>query len=51
MRNDGGAAADSSRPRREDISSATADDGTTSRRVSGKKCGKRRDGEQADAGM
>jgi len=49
MTNAGGAAAEAGRPRRGNISSATAADGKTSRKRSGKRWEKRRDGERADA--
>jgi len=49
MTNAGGAAVEAARPTRRNISSATAADGKTSRRHSGKKLEKRRDGEGADA--
>jgi len=49
MTNTGGAAAEVGRPRRGNISSATAADGKTSSRRSRKKWEKRRDGERADA--
>jgi len=49
MTNAGGVVAEAGRPRRGNISSATAADGKTSRRRSAKKREKRWDGEQADA--
>ena len=52
MINAGGAAAEAGRrprPRRGNTSSATAADGSTSKKRSGKRWGKQRDGERADA--